>query len=420
MRVEAQVLIDQCNRVDRCDAASDAGAVEEPLGGGLVLRPARPADRDRIGALLTERGDAADAVDHALVVDDPDAGYSSCAVVVDGSRVVSTAVLLDETLHLGGVPIPTGQVELVATDPAYEGRGLMRALIDHLHRLSAARGHLVQVLLGIPYFYRLFGYQYAVDLPQARAVRGVPPSDGHHTVRRAGPADIPAMARLQEAVQSRYDLWMPHTAATWRWLVARDGSAQLVVERDGVVVATGRITPAGNGGPVLGEVAATDAAGIAALLAQALSSSEGVEVLERPALEPFLAPRPPRAASYYVRVPDVVALLDHLRPVLSARLATAGARGDGEVIVSFFRHHVRLRHRDGVVHEVVPGGRMQAPGAAGGAGVAPDLVAPLLFGPLGIEGMAGRHPDVYPGRDEALMSALFPPVRADLLTFYLP
>ena len=43
-----------------------------------------------------------------------------CAVVVDGDRVVSTATLLDETLVLGGVPIPAGQVELVATDRAYE------------------------------------------------------------------------------------------------------------------------------------------------------------------------------------------------------------------------------------------------------------------------------------------------------------
>jgi len=52
--------------------------------------------------------------------------------------------------------------------------------------------------------------------------------------------------------------------------------------------------------------------------------------------------------------------------------------------------------------------------------VAPDLVGPLLFGPDGIAGLAERHPDVYPGPNETLVQALFPPVRADLLTFYLP
>jgi hypothetical protein len=63
---------------------------------------------------------------------------------------------------------------------------------------------------------------------------------------------------------------------------------------------------------------------------------------------------------------------------------------------------------------------MQAPGVHGGAGVAPDLVASLLFGPLGIAGLADRHPDVYPGPDERLMCTLFPPLTADLLALYLP
>ena len=63
---------------------------------------------------------------------------------------------------------------------------------------------------------------------------------------------------------------------------------------------------------------------------------------------------------------------------------------------------------------------MQAPGSVGGAGVSPDLIGPLLFGPDGMASLAERHPDVYPGQNEALMHALFPPVRADLLTFYLP
>jgi hypothetical protein len=63
---------------------------------------------------------------------------------------------------------------------------------------------------------------------------------------------------------------------------------------------------------------------------------------------------------------------------------------------------------------------MQAPASAGGAGVAPDLTGSLLFGPEGIIGLADVHPDVYYGPNDALMSVLFPPVRADLLTFYLP
>ena len=73
------------------------------LPGGLRLRLATPADLQQIGELLIRRGEPDDALDHRLVVEDPDEGYRSSAVVVDGDRVVSTATLLDETLRLGEV-----------------------------------------------------------------------------------------------------------------------------------------------------------------------------------------------------------------------------------------------------------------------------------------------------------------------------
>lgn len=141
------------------------------LPGGLVLCTAMPADLDQIGALLTDRGEPEDAVDHRLVVTDADAGWSSCAVVVSGQ--ISTVTLLDETLRLGDTEFQAGQVELVATDRAYEGRGLVRALMGWAHERSARLGQLAQVMIGIPYFYRQFGYSYAIS--QSRLLAGSSP-----------------------------------------------------------------------------------------------------------------------------------------------------------------------------------------------------------------------------------------------------
>ena len=146
-----------------------------------------PADLDQIGALLTERGDEHDAVDHRLVVEDPDLGWAACAVVVDGARVVATATLLDEVrVRVGDVVLPAGQVELVAVAASHEHRGLARALMDWAHRRSAARGHVLQVMIGIPYFYRRFGYEYAIDIPPARELveRCVPGLGAAGTERR--------------------------------------------------------------------------------------------------------------------------------------------------------------------------------------------------------------------------------------------
>jgi predicted N-acetyltransferase YhbS len=403
-------------------------SVNRLLPGDLVLRTAQPHDLDQIATLLTDRGEPADAVDHQLIVQDSEAGWESCAVVADGDRIVSTVTLLDETLILGDVPIPAGQVELVATDRDYEGRGLIRALMGWAHERSASRGQLVQVIVGIPYFYRQFDYQYTIAIPQSAVVRTVPAPPAGYVVRTAGAGDIPAMTELERAAQAAYDLRMPRSAACWRWLLARDGSTQLIVEHDGEPVAAARITSLADDEVMLGEIATADPAAARALVVHAkdLIGDRELGVQERlhpgaAALGSYLEAPPVQAARYYTRVPDVTALLERVRPVLSARLASSefGQRS-GEIVVSFFRHHVRMDYADGTVGPVRPGGVMQAPASAGGAGVAPDLAGSLLFGPDGIAGLAQRHPDVYCGPNESLMQILFPPIRADLLTFYLP
>lgn len=412
---------------------AEAGDSEEvALPGGLVLRPLAPRDLGEAGALLAARGDPSDAVDLELVVADPDAGPASVAVVVDGDRVVSTATLLDERLTVDGVAVPAGQVELVATDPAYEGRGLVRALMAWAHDRSRRRGHLAQVMIGIPYFYRQFGYSYAVPMHRWRPLVGPVGGggdDGGVAVRQATVADVAAMERLQDAAQRAYRVAMPHSPACWRWLVARDGSCQWVAERDGAVVATGRSVPPGEGRE-LGELAADDPAAALAVVRHCHELLGGGElvVLERPgtvagdAVEPLLGPGSEAEREwYYARVEDLGALLVHLGPVLARRLDGAGLGGERhELLLSTYRSHVRATVSSDGVDDVRPGGPFQAPVSQGGSGVPPDGLPSLLFGPHGALGLEERLPDCHLGRQRDLMAALFPPLTADLLTFYLP
>lgn len=411
---------------------------------GLVLRQATPADLDQVGELLMARGDEHDAQDHRLVVGDPAAGWGSCAVVVDGDRVVSTATLLDEELQFvipgraQPLQLPAGQVELVATAPAFEGRGLVRGLMGWAHDLSAARGHVLQVMIGIPYFYRLFGYTYAIDIPARRPLSEPPGREAleGHAVRPATTADLPEVRRLQAHAQQAADLRMPHSPPRWQWLLDRHGSTTWVVERTAAggrtrVLATGRTTPPQDE-PVLAELAATDYAAVLAMVAHAHRLSVAVDdpsplvIWDRPGtvtgevVDALCGPAPLQAEQYYVRVPNEVTLLDRLRPLLQARLAASSVEVPAEVVLSTFRRHVRMPLSEGRLGPPQAGGTMQSPGACGGAGVAPDQLGPLLFGPHGIIGLSQRHPDVYPGPRADLMAALFPPVTADFLTYYLP
>ncbi len=406
-----------------------SSADPRPLPGGLVLRPSTPADLEQVGALLVERGEPDDAVDHRLVVEDPDAGYGSCAVVVDGDRVVSTALLLDEQVRVGhgdaAVTLPAGQVELVATDTAYEGRGLVRELMDWAHRRSDERGHLLGVMIGIPYFYRRFGYEYAIDIPPAPALTGVPEAPGTGTLRPATVDDLPVIVRLQDAVQAAADVAVPHSTPRWRWLLARDGTTVWVVERDGEVVATGRATDPDEG-VLLAEAAAADrdaAADLVAALA-ATAGDDDLQVQQRrghvdDVCAPWYDDEDRVAEQYYVRLPDVAAVLDALSPLLRQRHLATGAEGRDLVISTFGRHYRLPWTGDGFGPAQV-GGPMQAPGAAGGLGCAPDWLPSLLLGPLGLAGLKRLRPDVYPGKDAEWLEALFPPLSSDLLMFYLP
>src|SRR5690606_31333066 len=91
-----------------------------------------------------------------------------------------------------------------------------------------------------------------------------------------------------------------------------------------------------------------------------------------------------------------------------------------DVLISTWRSHVRFTIGPDGIGPVTTGGPEQYPMSKGGSGIAPDAVPPLLLGPEGAVGLARLLPDVWLGSQRELMDAPFPPVRADLLTCYLP
>jgi predicted acetyltransferase len=96
-----------------------------------------------------------------------------------------------------------GMPELVGTLPGYRGRGLVRAQFEVVHQWSAARGELLQAITGIPYYYRQFGYEMAVNLGGGRV--GFKPqlpklTEGQaepFTIRPSVEADLPLLPHLR-------------------------------------------------------------------------------------------------------------------------------------------------------------------------------------------------------------------------------
>ncbi len=186
------------------------------LGNGLVMRWSTAEDTERIATLhgLVHRDAAEDppnitamrVIRRLMHGDHPFMGSHDFAVIEEtsgeGNPVVACTCLWKQTWTYEGIPFSVGRPEMVATDAAYRHRGLVRALFELVHERSEAEGDLVQAITGISYFYRQFGYKYALELEDRRTIplalipqakEGAPEP---FTLREATAWDIPEIAAL--------------------------------------------------------------------------------------------------------------------------------------------------------------------------------------------------------------------------------
>lgn len=154
---------------------SKDGQVEKELGEGLILRTGRAGDATALarfnGDIHREGMDKPNPRIAAWVRDLADGGHpttkaSDFTIVEDTEKkqIVSSCVLISQTWAYDGIPFGVGRPELVGTHPDYRKRGLVREQFKLIHEWSEARGELLQAITGIPWYYRQFGYEMAVDL----------------------------------------------------------------------------------------------------------------------------------------------------------------------------------------------------------------------------------------------------------------
>lgn len=417
-------------------------ADDTPLADGLVLRAGRDEDRDDIVALNVAAHGASEAGAVRHLLKRPE----QWAVVVDpdrGDRVVSTCVLLEHEARYGSVPFALGQIEYVATDPDYRRRGLVRAQFDALHARSAALGQLMTLVTGIPYFYRRLGYQYGLQYPRRyRLVDRLLADTGPWIVGPATADDIDDLERLHAQGHQAADLVALRPRADWEWLVrdaAGHGEELFVARREGRVEGFGRVQRYPDSVMERAEMyeAAADSVGAArALLVYARDGARGdaggsdpprhlghgpdLAIVDRPGTPFSVALRASGEPSQdylaiYTRIPDPVAFLRHVRPVLAQRLAGSPFAGEcGSVVVSLYDRSITIAYERGAVGAIEWGPAIEDPFEEGHAGVAPDALDALVLGRFGAAGLDALVDDVMLGRDLPLLDVLFPPMRADV------
>ncbi|MEZ4728640.1 MAG: GNAT family N-acetyltransferase [Caldilineaceae bacterium] len=296
-------------------------------------------------------------------------------------EIVSTCALYAQRWNYAGISFGVGQIEFVGTDPAYRRQGLVRQQIDELHAESARRGHLLQVIGGIPNYYRQFGYELALAAGGGRIgdawQNDVDNQDSHepYQIRPATAADLPFIAELDRVGQRRSLVNAERDEGLWR--LELDGRGEFnIFRRLLFLLETGDGQPVGffarrpqprNGVLLLARCEMAEGVNwlaVAPVLWRHLSDVEpasrkidcwlGTDHPLYHALPQTLA-QVEAASTFYMRIPDLAAFLRQIAPILEGRLATSIAVGySGAVRLNFYRSGLLLVWEHGRLTAVTP------------------------------------------------------------------
>lgn len=203
------------------------------LGDGLILRHATPEDEEALvkfnceihGENDWDEKGLEDWTRDLISGDSPTFKPDDIIIVEDTAtgEIVSTCCLISQTWLYDGIPFKVGRPELVGTKKEYRRKGLVRCQFEVMHDWSAERGERVQVITGIPYYYRQFGYEMTLALSGGRAgyETHVPKLKEDETepyiFRLANEADTPFIMTTYESGCKRSLVSAARDEAEWRY-----------------------------------------------------------------------------------------------------------------------------------------------------------------------------------------------------------
>jgi GNAT superfamily N-acetyltransferase len=426
------------------------------LGDGLILRRASIADTEDLvefnGRIHAEPGSEDPQEGVAAWVRDlasephPTFDVADFTIVEDTTtgKIVSSLNLIDQTWSYEGVEFGVGRPELVGTDPEYRRQGLIREQFEVIHQWSAARGHKVQGITGIPYYYRLFGYEMTVALGGSRigylphAPKLKDEEEEAFTFRPATEADIPFIMEVYPRATNRSMVSCVRGADYWNYEI--NGKSEQNINRSEYrIIENCDEEPVGFilhaplvWNPVINMWGYELKEGVSWLdvtpsviryLVQTgkeyAVKKEDIELAgynfnlgaDHPAYQvmPAQLPRVNKPYAWYIRVADIPDFLNHIGPVLEKRLAESYVLGySGDLKLSFYRSGVSLTFEKGKLMGV----ESYLPKDQDDADVLfPDLTfLRVLFGHESFESVESAFTDCYARSDQgrALIPVLFP------------
>ena len=391
------------------------------------------------------------AMTKMLAAHHPQAKLMRWLVVTEdtGGDIVSTVCLLPWTILYDGIELPAAEMGIVGTRKDHRRLGLVRALAARFDELVSNEGYLLSHIQGIPWFYRQFGYEYAVPLEsklelELRHITGDKPLERHPvesepangriagglrvTLRKAGEDDVELLDHYYKESMLKLDLFAARTRKDWSYLLGpsllTDYAADTyIVEAEGEAVGYCRVARKGFGeGLILAESSDLPAGCYPGLF---LCLKETAESLGKPYIRVNLGPTNPAAAAardsgavdlggyaWQIKVPEPASFLRKITPVLERRLASSRYRSFcGVAELNLYRESVSIHFESGKIAGITPEETVKGVTGYTKVDIPPNLFVPLVFGQKSFAECAPFYPDLRAEkRAISLMSVLFPPM----------
>lgn len=365
-----------------------------------------------------------------------------CSLVTEQGtgRVVSSMVMIRQVWQYAGVPVRVGQFEFVGTDPSFRGRGLIRRQFEWMHRKGGAQGQHIQAINGIPWFYRQFGYEYAVNMHGSRGALqqdvaqwlAQAPKDSGYSIRPADAGDIPFLLGLYTYPPDRSLLTVVRDEAMWRYELEGRREPNIFLRQHCIILSAageraGHFTYATHlpwmpyGIDHYELLPGHSWLKVTPIVIRYLQATPGV-ARKHPTFSFWLGADHPLyhiyvtglrivepPAAWYIRIADVGGFMQKVRPAIERRLENSHfSDWSGNLTLNFYRSGLHLAFQQGKLVSVAPWlpENHREPGPS-----FPNLVfTQLLLGYRSLDELLVTYPDCSVPDDTsyALLNQIFP------------
>ncbi|HVP92884.1 MAG TPA: GNAT family N-acetyltransferase [Acidobacteriota bacterium] len=369
-----------------------------------------------------------------LITHHPTMTLKDFLVIKHHGKIIAGLNLIPIEWSIGGILLRVAEMGCVATLAQYRHRDLQRWLINEFHKRATEQGYDLCAIEGIPYFYRQFGYEYALPLNQETkiGINQIPDYETKLNIRHFTDQDIPRAMQLLTQSHKKFYVHSVRNEKIWKMqqetgIASGDKFEGYALEKNGEMVAYIRIKSRPETKElILNEAVETHQRTDEAILRflKDTAKQRGLEsVNARISYHDPLAnqlvtlgavQRMPYA--WQIRILDYAKIFQKMKSLLEKRLTSSASRHlSMKLSFNFYRYAVEITVEDGRITSINKSDGSEDRNIR----VNPEVFTQLLLGHRSREELEAIYPDfIVQASHKGIVDTIFPKLPSHIHSAY--